>query len=859
MFFGNYSDINNATPVQATATYYSYDILGNVDTLIQDYRSGIMNSTNNRFKRIVYDYDLQSGKVDKVAYQHGYVDAFYHSYLYDAENRLTNVLTSADSINWDNDAYYSYYLHGPLSRTVLGDQQVQGINHAYLLQGWLKSMNPPIQVGGGNTLQADGTSGSPVAGNAYNLQLNYFNGDYLPASGAAFPTGSSSNLGTAYNPLYNGNISSMGVSIVALKHPLLYNYGYDQLNRLVKMDAWNSADSLWGNIGTTPLPDFQERVSYDPNGNILKYKRNGNNTFAGQPIGMDSLNYAYTYGTNKLDHISDSVPSGNYGNDLDNQSSGNYSYDAIGELTGDNASGITNVNWTVYGKIASIVKSNETISFTYDAAGNRVSKTVTPTSGTPITTWYVRDAQGNIMSVYTSGDQTVNSGDLSRTEIDLYGSSRLGTITDSADVAKAPVYTRVGMGLPDSGNVLTFMRGYKLFELSNHLGNVLATISDKKYGVSLDGSLVDHYIPAVVSANDYYPFGSQMPGRDTTLGGKYYRYGFNGKENDNEVKGVGDQQDYGMRIYDPRVGRFLSVDPVTGKYPELTPYQFASNTPISATDLDGQEAWYGNIQRGLLKLASPFLTNSQIQAANDEIDREDYNSARNTAIIINTVKNLPAQAKQTAKDVVNNVKRVVNNFKALPTARKTEIITTEAQNYVEIVTTLADAPENLGFVLGRQNNSINQQVEEYQEGITNSPPASDETAEPNAPVGPRSPKYDPNKPALQGKSNAPPLSRNANAPDFTGSPDLYPVNGNQKNTVDIVLTGSRSGDEAAANLAAGLEETPDDYTWHHLDNFSPSTGKATFQLIKTDTHRMTIPHTGAVKQYEVYHNIKYKN
>ncbi|WP_291911512.1 AHH domain-containing protein [Chitinophaga sp. CB10] len=69
-----------------------------------------------------------------------------------------------------------------------------------------------------------------------------------------------------------------------------------------------------------------------------------------------------------------------------------------------------------------------------------------------------------------------------------------------------------------------------------------------------------------------------------------YRYGFNGKENDNEIKGEGNQQDYGFRIYDPRIGKFLSVDPITAKYPELTPYQFASNTPIWAIDLDGLEA-----------------------------------------------------------------------------------------------------------------------------------------------------------------------------------------------------------------------------------------------------------------------------
>lgn len=47
-----------------------------------------------------------------------------------------------------------------------------------------------------------------------------------------------------------------------------------------------------------------------------------------------------------------------------------------------------------------------------------------------------------------------------------------------------------------------------------------------------------------------------------------------------------------MRIYDPRIGKFLSVDPISNEYPELTPYQFASNTPIQAVDMDGLESAY---------------------------------------------------------------------------------------------------------------------------------------------------------------------------------------------------------------------------------------------------------------------------
>ena len=81
-----------------------------------------------------------------------------------------------------------------------------------------------------------------------------------------------------------------------------------------------------------------------------------------------------------------------------------------------------------------------------------------------------------------------------------------------------------------------------------------------------------------------------MPGR--RFSSDKYRYGFNGKENDNEVKGEGNQQDYGMRVYDGRIGKFLSVDPLQADYPELTTYQFASNTPIQGVDLDGREVYH---------------------------------------------------------------------------------------------------------------------------------------------------------------------------------------------------------------------------------------------------------------------------
>jgi RHS repeat-associated protein len=135
---------------------------------------------------------------------------------------------------------------------------------------------------------------------------------------------------------------------------------------------------------------------------------------------------------------------------------------------------------------------------------------------------------------------------------------------------------------------MVFTRGTKLFELSNHLGNVLVTVSDKKIQHTTDNQTVDYYTADIASASDYYPFGMQMPGRNIT-GSTAYRYGFNGKEKDDEVKGEGNQLNFGDRIYDPRGGHWLSVDPLQQKYPYLSPYSAFANDPLNVIDPDGRD------------------------------------------------------------------------------------------------------------------------------------------------------------------------------------------------------------------------------------------------------------------------------
>ncbi|MDP4267418.1 MAG: RHS repeat-associated core domain-containing protein, partial [Bacteroidota bacterium] len=146
--------------------------------------------------------------------------------------------------------------------------------------------------------------------------------------------------------------------------------------------------------------------------------------------------------------------------------------------------------------------------------------------------------------------------------------------------------------------------GKKEYELTNHLGNVMTVVSDRKIGIDDDNDgKYDYYVADVISSQDYLPFGMLMPGRNYQA--DQYRFGFNGKMNDNEICGnVGEFQDYGMREYNTYICRFLSVDPLTSKYPMLTPYQFASNRPIDGVDLDGKEVFIkiGDVPNGKAEL-----------------------------------------------------------------------------------------------------------------------------------------------------------------------------------------------------------------------------------------------------------------
>ncbi|MGB0525061.1 MAG: LamG-like jellyroll fold domain-containing protein [Flammeovirgaceae bacterium] len=440
--------------------------------------------------------------------------------------------------------------------------------------------------------------------------------------------------------LYNGNIAWMTTDLTKFGSHGVQNmsYRYDQLNRIVRARSYQHDGTGWLKINKAYDTDYQ----YDAMGNLMALQRyNGNGQL------MDQLTYHYKTGydaghgsadhetrLNRLSHVVDWSKAAttpdylpwetasnkplvrkdafyfdlatenprefNYDNDapaigagvvtdkdLSSQAEGNYTYDAIGNLIADASEGITDIQWTVYGKVRKVTKTDADgrtsfVIYNYDATGNRVRKRVFKANEvggyyTPVDTRYYLNAGGNVMEVVSVRQQENESEVELRKEFPIYGSQRLGYYRATEIISANSTETK---GIAQGQHAL----GHKQYELSNHLGNVLTVITDNKDAV-WEGASFTGYAARIASATDYYPFGLAMDGR--TFEDERYRYGFNGQEVDNDAFEGATVFKY--RIHNPAIGRFLSVDPLADEYPWNSTYAFAENRVIDGIDLEGLE------------------------------------------------------------------------------------------------------------------------------------------------------------------------------------------------------------------------------------------------------------------------------
>ncbi len=339
-------------------------------------------------------------------------------------------------------------------------------------------------------------------------------------------------------------------------------YKHDQLHRIVASKSLTSYTAANGFAErTSPNGAYDENYSYDGNGNILTLYR-----LDSKAAVRDDFHYSYYDKSNRLKEInplsrdtayhSGAIPytrklynkinvdgsayaapgkfvellatdsiifdadfSAPLGSDFLAQLKpglGTYIYDAIGNLVRDYEQGVK-IEWTPYGKIRKVHSRNDSVvvTFRYDGSGNRVEKNVVKPD-TSYVTRYVRDAGGNVMSIYN---------DTLVTEQPIYGNGRIGMYFGGV--------TRAHRTL-----------GKRKYELANHLGNVLAVITDN-LRISSDSTWA-----SVASVTDYYPFGLAMDGRhltavkDTTSSGTPVKapiplaqYTFNGNAQDMTAHG----------------------------------------------------------------------------------------------------------------------------------------------------------------------------------------------------------------------------------------------------------------------------------------------------------------------------------
>jgi len=197
---------------------------------------------------------------------------------------------------------------------------------------------------------------------------------------------------------------------------------------------------------------------------------------------------------------------------------------------------IDNVQLTVLAK--------PSLKFTYDDKGFRIKKESHINKTYSKTTYYVRDAAGNPMAIV---NMPVGKASSSPTiEHPIYGASRIGVYNKRSNTS--------------------------VYQLTDHLGNVRAVVSKDNNGNAA----------ALVSATDYYPGGMPMPGRQF-VNGKPYRYGYQGEfaETDEETG----KPAFEARLYDPRINRWLTVDPA---HEFFSPYLAMGNNWINTIDPDGR-------------------------------------------------------------------------------------------------------------------------------------------------------------------------------------------------------------------------------------------------------------------------------
>lgn len=409
---------------------------------------------------------------------------------------------------------------------------LQAVDYQYNIRGWLTQINDITSL-------AKGTDPRDL----FAFKINY---DTVE-----------NNVNGKVTPLYNGNISEVYWRTDGDGALRKYGYQYDAINRL--------NEAIYQRPGTTPevRNSYNEKITYDKNGNILTLERNGDMDDDINVLKIDQLNYSYKDNglSNKLMKVTDVTNlSSGFKDDSNgtNDTTDDFGYDSYGNQTKDENKGITLIKYNHLNLPVEITftGTNRKITYLYDASGIKQQKVVT--NGSSVTT-----------TDYLDGFQYVKMGSAGAVILQFFPHAE-GYVSNT---------------VVNNSNVYNYV-----FNYTDHLGNNRLSYAWNAQASSLTILEENHYYPYGLKHNNYNLDQEYFDALGTGVSIKPkatpYKYRFNGQEWQDELGLNSYMMD--LRQYDPAIARWTVIDPVD--HLSLSPYNAFDNNPVFWADPSGGDS-----------------------------------------------------------------------------------------------------------------------------------------------------------------------------------------------------------------------------------------------------------------------------
>ena len=489
---------------------------------------------------------------------------YLDNYSFDHQERILAITNQISGGNEERIVENTYDELGmPVSKNV-GNRTtlaaLQKVDYSYNIRGWMTGIN---------NVQNLVETGFPT--DLFAFKINYKDpvSSHFDAAGADVV------------PMYNGNIAETFWRTASDDVLRGYGYEYDDLNRL--------KEALYQKPGATvPVPgNYDEKLVYDLNGNITSLQRKSSTNDL-SAILTDNLTYTYTSNTNRLLKVTDGT---NSATGFDNGTSGtsnDYTYDNNGNMLTDKNKGITAIAYNLLNQPTSVVwSSTKKIDFAYNAAGQKVKKVVTDGS-TVVTTDYLDGFQ--------------------------YSNTTLQFFPHAEGYVKATA-------LGESPTAIIYAYNY-VYNYTDHLGNIRLSYTKDPQTSKLK----------ILDENHFYPFGLRhnktsslaiiTPNFVDVIVAPTTNQPFDYRFQSQELQEEHDLNWYAYRYrnYDPAIGRFFNVDPLSESFAYNGVYNFSENRVVDAFELEGLESVVTTEQAEEVGMSLEYFDDKGLLALGGELD-----------------------------------------------------------------------------------------------------------------------------------------------------------------------------------------------------------------------------------------------